>query len=392
LTSRFDRLDLSRWELPRGLVGELLTPALVVYLDVVRENLRRVIGYLDGDPDRWRAHVKTVKIPEVFSEIARAGVRAFKCATTREAERLLRTLDEESLRNGDVLVAYPLIGPSLVRLGRIAEDHPASRVSVLCEDAETLEAVPANVTVFADVNPGMNRTGVPLDRLADLLEIGRRAGKRFRGVHFYDGHLARGAPESRRSLASAGYDRLMDILAAFDRAGIPVGEVITSGTPTFRHAVAYRPLAGIAGTRHRVSPGTVTFHDFRYEQEIEEIDLLPGAVVVSRIVSRPAADIATCDAGSKAIAAEAGDPCAYVLGHPELRAMTPSEEHLPLRIREGPAPRRGALVYLVPRHVCPTVNLSETAILMDGGRLRGIVSVSARAHEHPRGDPRAAPG
>jgi D-serine deaminase-like pyridoxal phosphate-dependent protein len=384
-------LDLSRWELPRGLVEELLTPALVVNLDVVRENLRRVIGYLDGDPDRWRSHVKTVKIPAVFSEIVRAGVRAFKCATTREAEHLLRTLDEEGVRNGDVLVAYPLIGPGLARLGRIASDHPASRLSVLCEDAETLEAIPANVTVFADVNPGMNRTGVPAERLADLLKVGRRAGKRFRGVHFYDGHLARGAPETRRSLAFAGYDRLMEILAAFDRDGIPVGEIITSGTPTFRHAVAYPPFAGVTGARHRVSPGTVTFHDLRYEQELEEIDLLPAAVVASRVVSRPAVDIATCDAGSKAIAADAGDPCAYVLGHPELRAMTPSEEHLPLRVLTGSAPLRGTLVYLVPRHVCPTVNLSEAAILMEGGELRGIVPVSARAHEHPRGDPGAAP-
>ena len=46
----------------------------------------------------------------------------------------------------------------------------------------------------------------------------------------------------------------------------------------------------------------------------------------------PARGRATLDCGSKAIAAEAGDPAGYVLGHPTWRALVCSEEHMPLVI------------------------------------------------------------
>jgi len=70
-----------------------------------------------------------------------------------------------------------------------------------------------------------------------------------------------------------------------------------------------------------------------------------------------------------------------VLGHPGLQALRPSEEHLPLEVVRGKRPPRGALLMLVPRHVCPTVNLADQALLIEGGRLREIAAVSARGHE-----------
>ena len=80
------------------------------------------------------------------------------------------------------------------------------------------------------------------------------------------------------------------------------------------------------------------------------------------------------------MAAEAGDPCAFVLGDAMLHALAPSEEHLPLRVAAGPLPPRGSLVSLVPRHVCPTVNLAEVALLCEDSGATRVVSVAARAH------------
>ena len=68
-------------------------------------------------------------------------------------------------------------------------------------------------------------------------------------------------------------------------------------------------------------------------------------------------------------------------GRDGLVAETPSEEHLPLRVVSGPRPPRGEILELFPRHVCPTVNLAEEALLLDGGELVGRVPVSARAHD-----------
>ena len=66
------------------------------------------------------------------------------------------------------------------------------------------------------------------------------------------------------------------------------------------------------------------------------------------MISHPTADVATCDAGSKSLAAEAGDAAAYVLGHPGLVAQSPSEERLPLRVVDGDLPPRGTELLLVP--------------------------------------------
>ena len=85
----FAKRDAAPYALPRDLLDDLQTPALVVYLDRVRENVQRMIDYA-GSADRWRPHLKTTKIPEVWAELLAAGVRQFKCATTREAAVMLQ--------------------------------------------------------------------------------------------------------------------------------------------------------------------------------------------------------------------------------------------------------------------------------------------------------------
>ena len=109
-------LDVASYRLPPELTERTLSPALVVYLERVRENVARVIE-IAGGVDRWRPHVKTSKIPAVWREMARAGLRHFKCATTREANELLACLLGEGIEDADVLLAYPLLGPALGRLG-----------------------------------------------------------------------------------------------------------------------------------------------------------------------------------------------------------------------------------------------------------------------------------
>lgn len=377
----FAGLDTAGYVLPSELAERALSPALVVYLGPLRHNVARIIELCGGDADRWRPHVKTIKIPAVMRELARAGVRHFKCATTREAAVLLDTLEREGVGDADVLVAYPLVGPALQRLARLAAQHPAARIAVLCDVPEAVRDVPAGVDVFLDVNPGMDRTGAPLEDAQRIQATARAAGERLRGLHFYDGHLHQDDRGERALAVHAGYDRLLELARALERAGNPCGELVTAGTPAFADALAYDGF-GAAGTpHHRVSPGTVVFHDARSEERCPELGLRPAALLMTRVVSHPAADLATCDAGSKSLAAEAGEPCASVLGRPDLEAQKPSEEHLPLRGLPGALPVRGELLQLVPRHVCPTVNLAEEAALVDGGRLVDVVAVSARAHE-----------
>ena len=114
---------MNTYTLPASLREQLLSPALIVYMDMVRANVQRVIDAVGGDPDRWRTHIKTVKLAPVFCALADAGVRNFKCATTREASCLLETLDAAGIETTDVLLAHPIVGPNLAQLGRIASAH-----------------------------------------------------------------------------------------------------------------------------------------------------------------------------------------------------------------------------------------------------------------------------
>lgn len=347
--SRFFDLDPADYELSEAELDVILSPALILYLDKVRRNLATLVECADGDPDRLRPHVKTSKVPRVWAEFVRHGIRHFKCATTREAAHLLETLDEEGVE-GDVLVAYPHVQPALRALGQLAMRHPRQQLSVLCEDPGSVDEIPPALGIFVDINPGMNRTGLEREERPAMRRIAAAAGPRFRGVHHYEGHVHCGPPEERRAVCHGLYHELMAIVHELEGDGHETAEVVTSGSPSFVPALGYEPFRELAG-RHRVSPGTVVYFDARCEEDMSEVDFVPAALVLSRVISHPTPTSITVDAGSKALAAEAGDPCALVLAHPNLVARRPSEEHLPLDVVSGDRPPRGTPLLLFPRHV-----------------------------------------
>lgn len=368
--------------LPREVTDRLITPALVIDLARVRANVARVLEVI-GDPQRWRPHVKSTKSPLVWRELVGAGVRRFKCATLREARELCALLEATctEAEAGDVLLAHPAHGPTLAGLGTLAATHPRVRLSILSEEPAHAASVPEPLGIWLDLDPGDHRTGLPLGRHEEALAIAHAAGPRLRGVHFYEGRHHQVDREERRRACFASHDALLEDLAALRAAGILPAELVTSGTPGFRSALAHPGLQALEGVHHQVSPGTVVLHDARSHEQEPDLGLTPAAVVASRVVSRPTPTRLTCDAGSKSVAAEAGDPCALVLGRPGLHALAPSEEHLPFEVRSGAAPTRGELLQLVPRHVCPTVNLAEAALFLDGDEVLGVHPIPARAHD-----------
>jgi D-serine deaminase-like pyridoxal phosphate-dependent protein len=73
-----------------------------------------------------------------------------------------------------------------------------------------------------------------------------------------------------------------------------------------------------------------------------------------------------------------------VVGHPELTPLSPSEEHLPLAVAEGGVvPQIGSALFLLPRHICPTVNNFDDALLVRNGKVEAVENVSARGREAP---------
>lgn len=361
---------------------QVLTPALAIYSDAVDANISFTLELLGGDANRWRPHVKTAKLGSIMQRLVSRGVINFKCATTLE----LRTASAAGAR--DVLVAYPVTGANAVRVRELAAGAGNTRVSVLVESADQIHPwVGSDIGLFIDIDPGMHRTGIPQEKTEQILSLAERirdSGLSFRGLHYYDGHLHQPDLAERTRAAHAGYARLMEIAETLEVAGFRVGEVITAGTPAFPCTLNY---AGFRkkGLVHRASPGTVVYGDatssgqlplnYRYE---------PAVLVLSRVVSHPGGNIITCDAGHKTLSVDCGVPNCEVLGHPGLVPGKPSEEHLPIAVPPGvPLPAIGSFLYLVPRHVCPTVNNFDDALLIRGGTIESVERVTARGREFP---------
>lgn len=72
---------------------------------------------------------------------------------------------------------------------RLAAQYADATLSVLSECREHCLTIPPTLGVFVDVDPGMHRTGVAANDPATVGEIAAAAGDRFRGLHFYDGHI-----------------------------------------------------------------------------------------------------------------------------------------------------------------------------------------------------------
>jgi D-serine deaminase-like pyridoxal phosphate-dependent protein len=372
------------WD-PRYAVSGLenvLTPALVMYPDIIASNIDRTLDLLAGDAHRWPVHIKTAKLAHTLRMLAEHGIRNFKCATTLE---LLVACRSGAI---DVLLAYPVMGANARRAQEIAEQFPNVRISVLAENEEqVLQWRTSRLGIFLDINPGMNRTGIDQsqsDKVIELVRAIANARLDFRGLHYYDGQYGNLAEPERTQAAHRGYDHLLKLASELERSGMSVPEVITSGTPTFPCSLAYEGFRR-GSFIHRVSPGTIVYNDASSLHQLpREYGYRPAALIVTRVVSHPHPGIITCDAGHKTVSADAGVPTCVVLGHPELTPLSPSEEHLPMAVQEGAtAPEIGEPLYLLPRHICPTVNNFDYALLVRNGNIESTESVSARGREAP---------
>ncbi len=373
---------------------DLPTPSLVVYRDMVQHNIRRV-GELIGGYKKLRPHLKTHKSSAILKMQMAAGIDKIKCATPKEAEMATAAGIK------DLVVAYPLVGPSARRVAELKARRPDVEIAVLSDDVEAVDglcraAVDADVElgVFVDLNSGMDRTGVPGPEAA--LEVAKRIadspGLRLEGVHFYDGHIHDLDEKVRQQKADASVARGLTAKALIEKHGLPVKKLVTSGSPTFE-INARRPEID------EVSPGTWILWDRNYSEG------LPGrfrhaALVVARVISRPTSRTVTVDAGNKSISTDVievpdqdaltREEVASVLlnGHaqclnwPGAKFLTRNEEHLVIHLPDGvEQPRVGALVYLLPQHVCSTVNMWDEMRVVDGeGRYVDNWPIDARGH------------
>lgn len=351
------------------------TPALLVYPDRIAQNLQTMIA-MAGDVSRLRPHVKTHKLPQVIALKRAAGIHKFKVSTIAEAEMTAAAGGE------DILLAYQPVGPNVARLVALMRRFPDTRFSTLVDDPDNLAAISrvavaenAMITLYVDLNVGMNRTGIVPGAAAAALyrALCRAPGITAGGLHAYDGHLRNADTQALSRAVDAAFAPVWQLRDQMLAEQLPVPRTIASGTPTFA-LLARQP--GV-----EVGAGTTVMWDFGQAEVCPDHHFLNAAMLMARVISKPTPDRLCLDLGHKAVASEMPHPRVRLMGLEDATAVTHSEEHLVLQTPRAQDYRVGDVVYGIPRHICPTMALHSDVWAVHAGVADAVWPVVARARK-----------
>ena len=353
--------------------NELDSPSLLIYKERVQQNIEKMIA-IAGSAERLFTHVKTNKMPEVVKMMLAAGITKFKCATIAEAEMV-------AIAGGKyALISHQLVGPKIERLVRLRQKYPDVFFASLIDCSENADAHQAvfaknNLVsdVFLDVNNGMDRSGHPLDEniLTLYKKLSSLPNLKIHGLHVYDGHLRATDFEERKHQIDAGFVDVKHFLEAIESEGLTKPMVIAGGTPAFTsHALREETFC---------SPGTCVLWDWGYGDKLPEQPFEYAALVLTRVISKPKKGLVTIDMGHKAIAAENPiDKRIRFLNLENYELLSQSEEHGVLAVKDWDSVEVGDVLYGVPYHVCPTVNLYDEAYIVENNEVKEIWQVLGR--------------
>jgi D-serine deaminase-like pyridoxal phosphate-dependent protein len=353
----------------------LSTPAVVVDLDVLERNIRRMAARAREAGVRLRPHAKTHKCPQIGRLQRAAGAWGLSLAKVGEAEVFADAGFD------DLFVAFPVVGEDKGRRLLALSDRARVAVGVdSVEGAATLaapfHAAGRTLEVLLKVDVGYGRVGVLPERAADVAtRIAELPGLRLRGVFTHAGHgyLAE-TKAGVEEIARLEGERLAAAAAGLRAAGLDVGEVSVGSTPTA--ALAMR-VPGVTECR----PGNYVFHDASQVAlgtcSVEDCAL----TIVATVVSVPAPDRAVVDAGSKTLSSDPLRPRAggygQILGRAS-RIEKLSEEHGVIAVAEGESFRVGERIRIRPNHACVVANLHDRLVGVSGDQVEAVLTVAAR--------------
>lgn len=329
-----------------------------------------------GDTSRLRPHIKTHKTAEIIRMQQEAGIEKFKCATLAEAELLGRC------KAKDVLLAMQLVGPNINRYLELCWRHPGTSFSTLLDHKETAialakaaEADKHIINVYLDLNVGMNRTGIePGEKAEELYHfIQKQKELNILGLHVYDGHLRFSDPKKQEDACNQAFKKVSDLDKVLVKSGMDRPIIIAGGSPTFPVHCKRKDV--------ECSPGTTLLWDERYASSFPDLNFLPAAVLLTRVISKPSEGLYCLDLGHKSIAPEMPFPRALLLGQENAEQLSQSEEHLVIKPKKGNGIGIGDVIYAIPMHICPTVAKYPKLKVVEHGEVIAEWRVAARDHE-----------
>jgi D-serine deaminase-like pyridoxal phosphate-dependent protein len=349
------------------------TPAIVVDISRVEANVARMASAMRDRGVALRPHAKTHKSLEFGRRQLAAGAVGLTVATLGEAEVFADGGVD------DLFIAYPLIvtGAKAGRLRQLAERCMLSVGVDSAVGAETIAVAMKGAArrprVLIEVDSGGRRTGVRPEAAGALARRCQVLGLEVAGVFTHGGHGYAGS----EAIAGAADDEVSGLTAAaasLRAEGIEPAVVSAGSTPT--------AVLSARGMVSEERPGTYIFGD-RQQAALagEPIDGV-ALVVAATVVSHGTGNGFAIDAGAKILGKDVApylDGHGAVLGWEGAVISRVYDHHGVVELAGGARrPAIGTLVWVVPNHVCPVVNLVDEYLIVRDGRLVDRWPVDAR--------------
>ncbi len=359
--------------------ADIQTPCIVLDLDALERNIRKMGEYAAAHGMALRVHGKMHKSADIAKLQQRiGGATGICCQKPAEAEAFVRA------GIMDVLVSNEI--RDLVKIDRLAQLPKLGARMIVCVDdpdnvAELSDAARRHGTqleVLVEVDCGQGRCGVVTsdEVLALARAIDAAEGLIYAGIQAYHGsaqHLETYA--ARSDALDAVIAQVRGIVDALEAAGLAPRLVTGGGTGTY----AFESNSGLY---NELQCGSYAFMDADYGrlrdadgERLDKGEWVNAFFLLTQVMSHAKPDRAVVDAGLKVQSVDSGLPLVH--GRDDVEYISCSDEHGVLSDPDGVL-RVGDKLRLVPGHCDPTANLHDWYVGVRNGKVETLWPVTAR--------------
>ena len=359
--------------------ADIQTPALVLDLDALERNVKKMGDYAKAHGMRHRAHGKMHKSVDVLKlQMELGGAAGVCCQKVSEAEVFVRAGIK------DVLVSNQVRDPA--KIDRLAQlPKHGSEITVCVDDvanvAELSDAAQKHGTelgIFVEIDCGAGRCGVTTtEAVVEIVRAVEAAtALSYKGIQAYQGAMQHmDSYADRKAKIDAAVAQVGDAVDALKAEGIDTGLVSGGGTGSYY-------FEANSGLYNELQCGSYAFMDADYGRILDENGERIDAgewenafFLLTSVMSHAKADKAICDAGLKAQSVDSGLP--FIFGRDDVEYIKCSDEHGVISDPDG-ALKVGDKLRLVPGHCDPTANVHDWYVGVRNGKVETVWPVSAR--------------
>ena len=365
--------------LPGMAEADIQTPCLILDLDALERNIKKMGDYAAAHGMRHRVHGKMHKSVDVAKlQESLGGACGVCCQKVSEAEVFARG----GIR--DVLVSNQVRDPQ--KIDRLARIPLLGARAICCVDdlsniADLSAAAMRHGTVIeclVEIDCGAGRCGVTTtpEVVALARAIDAAEGLKFAGIQAYQGamqHLDH--YEDRKAKIAVAVAMVKDAVDTLAAEGIACDIVGGGGTGSYY-------FESTSGVYNELQCGSYAFMDADYGRILDESgnridrgEWENALFILTSVMSHAKADKAIVDAGLKAQSVDSGLPVIY--GRDDVEYVKCSDEHGVVADPKGVLAINEKL-RLVPGHCDPTCNVHDWYVGVRGGKVEVVWPISAR--------------